>query len=74
MKQPRTYFFRLSWLAVYSIMVLVIAVIAAAVMTGIVLDNGHFFLIFFLTFEFGLSMIMFAFILTTLFSKAKVNN
>ena len=37
----------------------------------VVLDNGNFGVLFILTYEFGLSMIMFAFILTSFFDKAK---
>jgi ATP-binding cassette subfamily A (ABC1) protein 5 len=65
--------FRLSWLAVYSVMVVIISIIGALLMTFVILDNGNFFLLFILMFEFGLTIIMFAFIMTTLFSKAKVS-
>ena len=57
-------------------MVLVVTVIATVIVYFVVLDTqnvGTLFLLFFLIFEFGISMIMFAFIFTTLFSNAKVN-
>ena len=58
-------------------MVLVVSIIATIIVYFVVLDNrgnvGILFLLFFLIFEFGISMIMFAFIFTTLFSNAKVN-
>ena len=57
-------------------MVLVVSVIATVIVYFVVLDTqnvGTLFLLFFLIFEFGISMIMFAFIFTTLFSNAKVN-
>ena len=69
------FFLRLSWLAVYSLMVFVVTVIATIIVYFVVLDTqnvGTLFLLFFLIFEFGISMIMFAFIFTTLFSNAKV--
>ena len=57
-------------------MVLVVTVIATVIVYFVVLDTqnvGTLFLLFFLIFEFGISMIMFAFIFTTLFSNAKVD-
>ena len=74
--------FRMSWFVVYSVMVSIVSLIGTILMHLIVLDNsrgnvGTFFLLFVLILEFGLSMIMFAFIMTTLFSKvfqAKVSN
>ena len=63
---------RLSWFAVYSIMVMVVSVIGTFIMHFLILDNSNFLLLLVLILEFGLSMIMFAFIMTTLFSKAKV--
>lgn len=53
-------------------MVVIVAVIGTIIMHFIVLGSGNFFVLFMLILEFGLSMIMFAFIMTTLFSKAKV--
>ena len=56
-------------------MVFVVTVIATIIVYFVVLDTqnvGTLFLLFFLIFEFGISMIMFAFIFTTLFSNAKV--
>ena len=66
--------FRMSWFVVYSVMVSIVSLIGTILMHLIVLDNsrgnvGTFFLLFVLILEFGLSMIMFAFIMTTLFSK-----
>ena len=65
-------FYRASWFVVYSVMVSIVSLIGTIIMNFIVLDNrsaGTFFLLFVLILEFGLSMIMFAFIMTTLFSK-----
>ena len=64
----------MSWFVVYSVMVSIVSLIGTILMHLIVLDNsrgnvGTFFLLFLLILEFGLSMIMFAFIMTTLFSK-----
>ena len=64
----------MSWFVVYSVMVSIVSLIGTILMHLIVLDNsrgnvGTFFLLFVLILEFGLSMIMFAFIMTTLFSK-----
>ena len=55
-------------------MVSIVSLIGTIIVHLIVLDNrrgnvGTFFLLFVLILEFGLSMIMFAFIMTTLFSK-----
>ena len=52
-------------------MVLIVSLIGTLIMHFIVLDNSNFIILFVLILEFGLSMIMFAFIMTTLFSKAK---
>ena len=70
--------FRMSWFVVYSVMVSIVSLIGTILMHLIVLDNsrgnvGTFFLLFVLILEFGLSMIMFAFIMTTLFSKVFQN-
>ena len=64
--------FRLSWFFVYSVVVAIVSLIGTIIMSFVVLNNANFMLLFVLIFEFGLSMIMFAFIMTTLFSKAKV--
>ena len=58
-------------------MVSIVSLVGTLIMHLIVFENsrsniGTFFLLFVLILEFGLSMIMFAFIMTTLFSKAKV--
>ena len=53
-------------------MVLAISVIATLIVSFIIIDShGNFGILLFITFEFGLSMIMFAFILTSFFTKAK---
>ncbi|XP_059079473.1 cholesterol transporter ABCA5-like isoform X1 [Tigriopus californicus] len=63
--------FWLSWFAVYSVMVLIIAIIGSVLVYFVVIKSTNFWVLFVLMFEFGLSMIMFAFMLTSLFSKAK---
>ena len=53
-------------------MVLAISIIATLIVSFIIIDShGNFGILLFITFEFGLSMIMFAFILTSFFTKAK---
>lgn len=64
--------FWLSWLIVYALMVLVMSLIAAVILYFVAFKDSNIVVLFLLLFEFGITMIMFAFILTTLFSKAKV--
>ena len=63
--------FWLSWFVVYSGMVLIVSIFGTIIMHFIVLNQSNFLVLFILILEFGLSMIMFAFIMTTLFSKGK---
>ena len=53
-------------------MVLMISLVACILTYFIVIPSSNFLVLFVLMLEFGLSMIMFAFILTAMFSKAKV--
>lgn len=53
-------------------MVVIVALLGTIIMHFVVIGNSNFLVLFILILEFGLSMIMFAFIMTTLFSKAKV--
>eukprot|EP00095_Tigriopus_kingsejongensis_P007733 maker-scaffold200_size264178-snap-gene-0.10 protein:Tk07733 transcript:maker-scaffold200_size264178-snap-gene-0.10-mRNA-1 annotation:"atp-binding cassette sub-family a member 5" len=64
--------FWLAWFCVYSVMILFISLIGSVLVYFVVIKSTNFFVLFALMFEFGLSMIMFAFMLTALFSKAKV--
>ena len=66
--------FWLSWFVVYALMVIMISLIACLVTYFIVIPSSKFWVIFVLMLEFGLSMIMFAFILTAMFSKAKASS
>ena len=53
-------------------MVFIACLAASIIMHFVILEQkGNFILLLILMFEFGLSLIMFAFVLTTLFSKAK---
>ena len=53
-------------------MVFIVCLAGSIIMHFVILEQkGNFFLLLILMFEFGLSLIMFAFVLTTLFSKAK---
>ena len=63
--------FWLSWFVVYSAMVTVIALVVALVSKFVIIKSVSFGLLFLLTEIFGLSLIMFAFMTTSLFSKRK---
>ncbi|XP_023324416.1 ATP-binding cassette sub-family A member 9 [Eurytemora carolleeae] len=65
--------FWLSWFFVYGILILCTSILGSLLMNFIVFNNTSSYLpvLFVLMFEFGLSIIMFAFVMTALFSKAK---
>ena len=53
-------------------MIFIVCLAGSIIMHFVILEQkSNFFLLLILMFEFGLSLIMFAFVLTTLFSKAK---
>ena len=63
--------FWISWFLVYAVMVLVISVAATALTAAVLIPSADPLVLFVMVFLFGLSIIMFAFMLTSLFSKAK---
>merc|ERR1719347_1364622 len=65
--------FWLSWFVVYSVFVLIASVLGSVLLHLIVLNNtsSYFLPLLLVMLEFGLTVIMFAFMMTALFSKAK---
>ncbi len=55
-------------------MVLVITVMATALTATVLIPSANVAVLFVMLLEFGFTIIMFAFMLTTLFSKAKVRS
>ncbi len=64
--------FWLSWFFVYSLMVVVIALVGTFILKFIVIRTTDFLALFLIMLIYGFSVIMFAFMLTALFNKAKV--
>ena len=65
-------FIRLSWFVIYSVMVFFISLLGCILVYFVVLKSSNFGILLILMFEYGLSVIMLAFMMTALFSKAKV--
>ena len=64
--------FWLSWFIVYASLIIITSLLGSLLISFLVLSSTTFFLItFILMLQFGLTIIMFAFLLTALFSKAK---
>ena len=64
--------FWLSWFIVYASLIFITSLLGSLLISSLVLTSRTFFLItFILMLQFGLTIIMFAFLLTALFSKAK---
>ncbi len=57
---------------VYAAMVLVITILATVITAVALIPSVNVAVLFIMLLEFGFTIIMFAFMLTTLFSKAKV--
>ena len=63
--------FWLSWFVVYSVMVTFIALLVSLVSKFVIIKSVHFGTIFLTCEIFGFTLIMFAFMVTALFSKRK---
>ena len=64
--------FWLSWFLVYAALIVISSLLGSLLISLVVFSSSTYFLItFVLMLEFGLTIIMFAFMLTALFSKAK---
>ena len=64
--------FWLSWFLVYAALIIITSLLGSLLISFLVFTSSTFFLITFtLMLQFGLTIIMFAFLLTALFSKAK---
>ena len=67
--------FRLSWGIVYAVILAVTSLLAALLLRfGQVLPESDIFVLFLLLYMYGLSIVMFAFMITPFFSKAEVSN
>ncbi len=64
--------FWLSWFVVYAAMVLLISIVATILTATVLIPSVNVTILFVMVLLFGLSIIMFAFMLTSMFSKAKV--